>query len=749
MGLSSSAVVALANREPLYGFPDRSVNDYWFAGARLNALFLFLLPVLGALMSLALAARPPRVPAATALAVLGLAGLANFTGPAAWTLTTAAEVGLGRGTLLGLLGSILMLAAGVAAGFGAASEPPEPVVPLIPPISGGVTMLVLVSPLPYLVREYAVFWYFLPLAVLLVAAVVVSRSLRRLGPGAGGSALAAIGVSLALTYADLLDGGIDPGEDSDLTTLAIVAIFVAALVQIVAGLVVLARGGAPTADLLGADPLDAGLPDTELPETEPLATTRPDGERSEATRQLCVAMHLDGDLARRAMREVIDGDARAIAPSLGVDLGMVARHCLIARHRQRVRDAVLLCLSALALVAVYALVVEQQGAAFRYLLLIAAAGWAVVAVERIVARHVVVARRLTRAEFARQPRPLLDAAEERKVRALERLEVGNVTPYGGFFPFVGSGKEVGGWSFALSVLRGSETIAGDRAVPRMFDVDDLYDAVRADIDLLGLEGLSVEDRLYVDGEDLATDRRFLAIGPPPQLRTEISAEQLREFVRKPELANRVYRCIRIYGWGGEFVLSIYLNFTQAGQGLFTEARYFLLLPPKPEHVALAHGVEPLSVGAAIRTATSTIRLMPRVLASAGRGATADLRELSRPPVVVTAGTDAFTTANLGATTSLRELAQGTNYRRYFQRLDSEMTTKIVERQLLDSIARFLREHQVDTSELQERQTAILNYGLIVSGGTMTAQSVAVGQNAQSLISRLSAAIRPPKDEGTT
>jgi hypothetical protein len=746
MGLSSSAVVALANREALYGFPDRSVNDYWFAGGRLNALFLFLLPVLGALMSLALAARPPRVPAATALAVLGLAGLANFTGPAAWTLTTAAEVGLGRGTLLGLLGSILMLAAGVAAGFGAASEPPEPVVPLIPPISGGVSVLVLVSPLPYLVREYEVFWYFLPLTVLLVAAVVVSRSLRRLGPGAGGSALAAIGVSLALTYADLLDGGIYPGEDSDLTTIAIVAVFVAALVQIVAGLAVLARGGAPTADLLGADPdpLDA-----ELPDTEPLATTRPDGERSEATRHLCVAMHLDGDLARRAMREVIDGDARAIAPSLGVDLGMVVRHCLIARHRQRVRDAVLLCLSALALVSVYALVVEQQAAAFRYLLLIVVAGWAVVAVERIVARHGVVARRLTRAEFARQPRPLLDAAEERKVRALERLEVGNVTPYGGFFPFVGSGKEVGGWSFALSVLRGSETIAGDRAVPRPFDVDDLYDAVRADIDRLGIEGLSVEDRLYVDGEDLAADRRFLAIGPPPQLRTEISAEQLREFVRKPELANRVYRCIRVYGWGGEFVLSIYLNFTQAGQGLFTEARYFLLLPPKPEHVALDHGVEPLSVGAAIRTATSTIRLMPRVLGSAGRGATADLRELSRPPVVVTAGTDAFTTANLGATTSLRELAQGTNYRRYFQRLDSEMTTKIVERQLLDSIARFLREHQVDTSELQERQTAILNYGLIVSGGTMTAQSVAVGQNAQSLISRLGAAIRPPKDEGTT
>jgi hypothetical protein len=311
---------------------------------------------------------------------------------------------------------------------------------------------------------------------------------------------------------------------------------------------------------------------------------------------------------------------------------------------------------------------------------------------------------------------------------------------------VGSGRELGGWSFALSVLRGSQGLGGEPLEPEAFELVDLYETVRRDIDRLGIEGLAVEDRLYVDGEELAADRRFLDAGPPPRLQTEITPEQLREFVRTPERVNRVYRCIRVHGWSGEYVLSVYLNFTLAGPGLFTEARYFLLLPPKPEYVALGQGIVPLSAGAVVRTAGAALRGTPRALVTAVRGTSADVRDLSRPPVVLGAE-PRNGVVNHGATTSLRELAQGTEYRRYFQRLDLEMTTKIVERQLLASIAQFLREHRVDTSELEERQTAILNYGLIVSGGNLTAESVAVGQGAQSLVSRIGAAIRQPAQEG--
>jgi hypothetical protein len=71
-----------------------------------------------------------------------------------------------------------------------------------------------------------------------------------------------------------------------------------------------------------------------------------------------------------------------------------------------------------------------------------------------------------------------------------------------------------------------------------------------------------------------------------------------------------------------------------------------------------------------------------------------------------------------------------NYRRYFQRLDREMYVKTLEQRLLDAIIQFLDEHNVDVSDLVERQTTILNNGVMLSGGTIQAESLAVGTGAR-------------------
>ena len=87
------------------------------------------------------------------------------------------------------------------------------------------------------------------------------------------------------------------------------------------------------------------------------------------------------------------------------------------------------------------------------------------------------------------------------------------------------------------------------------------------------------------------------------------------------------------------------------------------------------------------------------------------------------------TFDFGATTSVRELAQADQYRRYFQQVDRDRLSKIVERQIFDSFVSFLREKGVDTSDFEEREAAILNYGVLVSGGSLQATNVAAGQGA--------------------
>lgn len=59
-----------------------------------------------------------------------------------------------------------------------------------------------------------------------------------------------------------------------------------------------------------------------------------------------------------------------------------------------------------------------------------------------------------------------------------------------------------------------------------------------------------------------------------------------------------------------------------------------------------------------------------------------------------------------------------------------MYAKIVERQILESIIDFLDSKNIDTTDLKEQRMTILNTGLIVSGGSVNAESIAVGEQAK-------------------
>jgi len=48
------------------------------------------------------------------------------------------------------------------------------------------------------------------------------------------------------------------------------------------------------------------------------------------------------------------------------------------------------------------------------------------------------------------------------------------------------------------------------------------------------------------------------------------------------------------------------------------------------------------------------------------------------------------------------------------------------------LVEFLDDHNIDTSDLKERQTTILNSGVIVQGGDVNAESLAVGPGAEAI-----------------
>jgi hypothetical protein len=713
--------------------------------------------------------------AGTALLVLGVFGFAAFI-DLFWWIGPSTDLELNLGLTLSLLAALSILAAGVIASVGTMSDPvvrPRArrseylvraafVLIFISVLSGitvglfeGNSLSALVADAgPYLVYPFTL-WMF-------------SRCLPRLAPAPAAGALICLAVLTGLPQIYWLADDAELFQFSFAALMYIDAKLLAALLLLAASLPLVVLGRQPTAgearDGLGkpdtgSDPEAGGLADPTgaVVDVRDSIDVRDSALRSdpEPTRHLCLALHLNDDLLRQATREVIDSPDRGIAPSFGIDLGTVVRHALLARRRMWLRDALLTALALQLFPQLLVLLFSQNGTLLIPIAVTTLSGWLVVTADRV-SRDRIVSRQLSPEGFERHRQPRLTPAEERKILALQALDRGNVTAYGGYFPFVGSGSPIGGWSFALSVLKGREGIDGVRQAPHPFELAELYEAVRLEVEKLGIEGVHVEDRLYVDGEQAARDPRFRTTSSPAQLIDSVTVDELDHLVRTPERINRVYRCLRIHGWGGEYVLSIYLNFTRTGRGLFAETRYFLLLPTKDEDRGDARSAGRggrTGRNARGRSATAVGRAGSWQFASAARRSLSksvpalfravpstfgDLRDLSRR---------SDGEPNIwGATTSLRELAQSRQYRRYFQQIDREMTSKIVERQLLDTITEFLRDRNIDTFEIEERQTAILNNGVIVSGGTLNADSLAVGANSQSLLSRVSAAIKSPTEE---
>ena len=228
-------------------------------------------------------------------------------------------------------------------------------------------------------------------------------------------------------------------------------------------------------------------------------------QQSETTRYLCAAAYLDRSFADDVITKVLEEEHRAVAPSYGVDVVPVVRHCLTAERRRRLRDTALIGVVLVGGALLLQAGASPAGVVLRLLLL----AWAVVFVESAVNRYEVLAARLLRNRFdPAAPQAPLTRRQARLLRELQENERGNVTVYSGFSPFVGCGLDQGGWSFALNARKGRRELH-ETLEPIPFEVEDLHDEVVSALRALDLPQLRIEDRLYVNGQDIRDDRRFL------------------------------------------------------------------------------------------------------------------------------------------------------------------------------------------------------------------------------------------------
>lgn len=436
------------------------------------------------------------------------------------------------------------------------------------------------------------------------------------------------------------------------------------------------------------------------------------------TRYLCAAVALSPTVRQRALEGVLEEEHRAVVTTPGVDLVSVLKYALTAHRRQVIRDVVLLVLLCTLIVSIFIV-----GSAI-VLLLLLAASWLTVCIERYANSH--GAARGLRPETFRPDKAPSPGHNSYAGRQLKRIAAagttGNVTLYSKFPPFVGYGTVTTSWSFAVDV---TQPRRGTR--PKPFSVHEVYDYVKAGLGELDLPGMEVTDRVFVNGRDIREDQRFL---PDPHTApvTSIGVDLMRTLMAMPEERARPYLTIGMTSWQGDLAVTMFIRFLLSRSDLFVEAAHTVVPPLRAEFKAIDEqdpDMQPgeffaLLGGGLISTIPRLLGSVPGIFHELG----ADGRRERKRRRVEEAG-------DYGALLSVREEAADNKWQRYFQVLDDARYMKVIQQRIFRSLVEFLEDHDIDTSGLVARSETLVNNGVMVTaGGTVNAQAVAAGTNAQ-------------------
>lgn len=447
---------------------------------------------------------------------------------------------------------------------------------------------------------------------------------------------------------------------------------------------------------------------------------------NQATRLLCASVMLGHGGAREKLLSWLKDRNRAVALELGVDLRLAAQLARYAEKRAKRGWWTyfgILCGS---------LILAPANAVFLYLGALAAAiFWTARKLgERDNIGPLFSPHRFSAEEVAaRFPAEL----EGEDLSALPHSDQ-NFFVYGGFTPFAGAGHDIGGWSVAIPLDKPKETLTRQKEI-ESFEIPEVYAAIDLGLERLSVSGIQKSDSYFVNGTDVRGNWEFLPDnnGRPVQRLEEEAAVRYR-FGNDEKV--RHYRCYRILDWGGELALSYYLRCCRRGDTLFVETKRFILTP-LAKGCREVDGMTPADfnekaltllggmIAGPILAVVSPVWVYIEIARAAGKLFGFEDRQRRK----LIAKNPLF---NYGAVTSLRQALSSNEYGHYFQSMDADLYSKLFEREILDTLVEFLDARGIDTSDLKERQTTILNTGVLVQGGDIKAESLAVGKGSRAI-----------------
>ncbi|WP_308402551.1 hypothetical protein [Streptomyces sp. AC550_RSS872] len=358
---------------------------------------------------------------------------------------------------------------------------------------------------------------------------------------------------------------------------------------------------------------------------------------------------------------------------------------------------------------------------------------------------------MTRDTFARQPRPTVPRRQwmAERLAAVRQAQVGNVTVYSGYTPFVGYSETSSKWSLAVPLLPADDKagMTARPAGPEPFTVAELIDHVRARLRAVAERGVTdgaveageealgslvIEDRVFANGTTIGDDERFIEAERSITPTVRLSPEEVEQIMLRPTGTVRHYLAVHVPMWGGDVVPSVFLHFSTAGRTLHLHCDNHVLGPVAADYHVVdrlrgplgADGRRGLLLASLARTGGAFFAAPYRALRHARfetrrtRRMVDELKAMEQDPVF-----------DYGARVSIREMALSPDYHNYFQVVDAGRIVSLVERHTLAAIREFLDAHGYDITDFRTQQQTILNQGVIQQGGMSVIGNQAIGAGA--------------------
>lgn len=447
----------------------------------------------------------------------------------------------------------------------------------------------------------------------------------------------------------------------------------------------------------------------------PMASGKTPNPRIGINQSIIASIH-SGVLSFNAIIERLTDRHRAKTPEPGLDLSKILSECYRARKLSRIKAVILVLPTFILFAAILESANEQYPSA--PLITNLALPWVTATV--VIFIFELICRSRTRQALQQTP-------SSEKTSEITP----NILVSGGFSPFIGYGIDLDGWSFVVDTTKPTQK---EGKAPQAVTFEELYssisNAVRETLDTTELS-----DKLLVNGGDL---RDFKVILPQPTAQPVVSLkpEQLQDFIGKNDPQARHYRCLRIPLWSETIFISVFFRFTRMGKNLYMECKFFLMPPIEKKYLKASclspkinvHEILGLGFTAAFRAlyqwisplfliGKALIKFRDSILTTLV-GSSEDKLKRQDPSY------------NYGFPFSLRESWIQADFYRYFQQLDKQMYVKLVQHTLLDSLVNLLQQKGINTENIIERQSTIINSGVIVNGGAINSDQFSVGKGAR-------------------